>query len=290
VSQFCQHRSFSRLRALLTAGALLLLVCGRAWGHDESIPCNMELLLGRDRVTVELRFPIVQMVANDQQAAAAALPMGADPLPPVDYAKLDHLEVAKAHAQQMVDGLHLRYDNTFLKPKLLGVTVKDMVAGVSEDDLIPRPMGVYSIEFTPEHPIPPPKVFGMDHKLIKQPDDGSVITVMMMVSYKQENQEKSRYDVVDNEQNWSVNLTWPTGALAAAAPTSAAVAPTAGAPPAEAPATAPATQGLGADDAKTGLMASNNPDSSGRGYVYVALAFALALAGLAVVLLKRRPD
>jgi hypothetical protein len=47
---------------------------------------------------------------------------------------------------------------------------------------------------------------------------------------------------------------------------------------------------LGADDAKTGLMASNNPDSSGRGYVYVALAFALALAGLAVVLLKRRPD
>lgn len=239
----------------------------------------MDVTIGRSKATVELRFPITDMVANDRNFIAATLPSGVEGLPPVNYSQLDHPAVAKEHAQQMMDGLHIRYDNTILTPKLLTVTVRDMVAGVSEEDVTPRPMGVYQMEFSADHPIPPPKVFGMDHKLVKQPDDGSVITVMMMVTYRQEDQTKSRFDVVDNESNWNVNCIW-TDVPAAA---QGAPATQASAAPAATATSQPLTQ-LEAADARV------NVDDHGRGYIYIALAFALALVGVVVVLFKKRAE
>jgi hypothetical protein len=267
-------------------GLILILIMGLcalaqpALAHDESIPCSMDVTIGRSKATVELRFPIADMVANDRNFIAATLPSGVAGLPPVNFGELDNLAVAKEHTQQMLDGLHIRYDNTILAPKLLTVTVKDMVAGVSEEDVIPRPMGVYQMEFAADHPIPPPKVFGLDHKLVKQPDDGSVITVMMMVSYRQDDQTKSRFDVVDNESNWNVNCVWTDASPAAA--TQGGSAAKAGASPATQPMTPIAS------DARA-VPAENSPDSS-RGYIYVALAFALALVGVVAVLFKRRAE
>lgn len=174
-----------------------------ALAHDESIPCTVDMVVYPDKVKLELHFPVNSLLDADLQL---------DPKLQEKYPKGLTRDVreefAKSKSDQMSEGLRLTFDGESLVAKVIKVSVEDLVIGVSTEDVDPRPVAVYIMEYTPAKPLPAPKLVTLDYSLLPPPDDGSVRSMVCLVSRKQVDRKAPFPAYVTNDERMSMKCDW----------------------------------------------------------------------------------
>lgn len=188
------------LISMILAGAMLCGLSSRAIAHVEGVEISMDLIADRNRATAELRVPIVALIQSEQPPDSVEQP----------NFKQDAMEVAKKHAEYMVESVLLNFDTTEMKPRLIGTSVQSLLLGVNSEDVVPRQCAVYQIEFTTDASPPPPALIVARHTMFRLPDDaGFQPTVLCLINFRQLGQTTVRSDLLGLDETLKFKCQWP---------------------------------------------------------------------------------
>jgi len=200
--------------ALIAALALLCSV-PFASAHDESIPCTLDMVIDKDRVTAELHFPLQSLLDADAWSDTTDANVIKSPK---SVKEIDRDSYVKSKAAMLLKGLHITFDSVPLAGKVTQISAEDLVIGVSTEDIDPRPTAVCKMEFRLEKPAPPPKLVTVNHDFLPQPNDGSNIIVVCMINRKQVDRKALFPIYIANDDRMTMKLDWAATTQPATAP------------------------------------------------------------------------
>lgn len=183
--------------------ACFLATAVPGFAHDESVPCSVDMVVYPDKVKLELHFPVNSLLDADLQLN----PKLREKYPKGLTSEVRE-EFAKSKSEQMSEGLRLTFDGEALVAKVIKISVEDLVIGVSTEDVDPRPVAVFVMEYTPAKPLPAPKLVTLEYNLLPPPDDGSVISMVCLVNRRQVDRKAPFPAYVTNNERMSMKCDW----------------------------------------------------------------------------------
>ncbi|HVT89979.1 MAG TPA: hypothetical protein VHD56_14085 [Tepidisphaeraceae bacterium] len=193
---------------LLVTITILFGLFSTAFGHVEAVEISSEIVAYPDHATMEVRVPIRELIQSEQ-------PPDVQEPPNFDQ---EPNAVAKKHGDEVARAFHVSYDATALQAKLSSILIRQIVIGVSEDDVAPRACAIYTMEFTSPQSIAPPKRVVMTQDLFRLPPDaGFEQTVLCAINFRQSYETAFRSILLGHDENLTVQTEWPTVASQASA-------------------------------------------------------------------------